>query len=591
MTKGEFTTLLGFQVNKESLAQVNNTVSGLKSSIGKALSVVGIGLSLRSMEALIESFNQANDALSAAVGGSEDLAKVTDDVRKAANEARVSYEQMASSVEKTARLEQFSAEEAVQYSANLNKLLQANGHGDYASSVQSQLNRIMQTGQVSSGFTRMLANTPEVLDLLAKQLDVDKDKLADMAKQGKITAETIKDAFLQNGEYINEQFGKTDILFSDALTVVRNNWGFFLNELNDATGIGNELGHVIVDASNKIHDVFMKLVDVAGKFTKAIGGSRNMLKLVGIAIAALGAAGVIGNLQKLVAMFKNWMTVLGLTNAQLAITKLQMLAIIAVVALVLLAIDDFVNFLQGNNSLIGEMMENAGIDVDAVRQKFIDAWERIKDVGLKFKEGFGRLWEIIGPILLKLIELIGNVLAVAVIWLAEKFEDLSIKVAAFVDWAAQAWKWLKDLWDVVTGLVQAKFAEEVQKWSDRFTAIKETVISVKEKILEIVDAIVNSPLGQLISGGVNLVSSLGSALFGGGGGGGGFGGGRTSVADYTSTTNTSNTQNNDFNTSVNNNYTFNVTDAQVGRTYKNMVDDSTNNFTGAVARAAKSIPV
>lgn len=422
MTSSELLAVLGFKVDQNSLNEVNNQVRSLKSTITKTLGVIGIGLSLRQMNALIESFNQANDSLRGALDSTEDLAEVTEKVRKSANSARISYEQMANSVSKTASLDIFNTDEAVQYSENLAKLLQAYGHGDYVSSVQQQLNRIMQTGQVSSGFTRMLANTPEVLELMAKQLGTTKDKLAEMAKQGKITAQTIKDAFLKNSDDINEAFSKTDILFTDALKIVRTNWGYFLNELNDATGIGNELGHFIVDTAEKVFQKLKVVIPKLQAIVKELGGGLRVLKLIAAALATLKAMSLIPKVVTGLEKIRNGLNVI---QAIIKATHIQLLPMIAIFTTLFLLVEDFIGFMTGKNSALEHWLEAAGIDADEFRESIRDLGGKAKSFFEDTKSAFQEFWKEIEPDLKTLInDYIGPLYASLLPMLVELLGDV-----------------------------------------------------------------------------------------------------------------------------------------------------------------------
>lgn len=115
----------------------------------------------------------------------------------------------------------------------------------------------------------------------------------------------------------------------------------------------------------------MKLRDWISKlqtFADKIGGVEHLLSL----LAATGAALVVAlNFKKIVSGATALLKVLGGI-------KLSTLAIIAVVVLLVLLVDDFINFMQGNDSLFGSMLEKAGIDVDEVREKITSVWNTIK---------------------------------------------------------------------------------------------------------------------------------------------------------------------------------------------------------------------
>lgn len=43
-------------------------------------------------------------------------------------------------------------------------------------------------------------------------------------------------------------------------------------------------------------------------------------------------------------------------------------------------VEDFINFMQGNNSLLGSLLEKAGVDVDKFRANIIKIWGNIKTI-------------------------------------------------------------------------------------------------------------------------------------------------------------------------------------------------------------------
>jgi hypothetical protein len=72
MTVSEFINKVGFKVDTKSVSQVNNTINSIKSTATKILGTIGIGLSLSSMNALVEEFDAVNDKIKAAVKGLAD---------------------------------------------------------------------------------------------------------------------------------------------------------------------------------------------------------------------------------------------------------------------------------------------------------------------------------------------------------------------------------------------------------------------------------------------------------------------------------------------------------------------------------------
>lgn len=105
----------------------------------------------------------------------------------------------------------------------------------------------------------------------------------------------------------------------------------------------------------RIRDWLTKLQAFADK----VGGANRMLTL----LAATGAAVVVAlNFKKIISGAESVLKILSKIN-------LKAMAIVAVIVLLALLVDDFINFIQGNDSVIGHLLENAGIDVDETREK------------------------------------------------------------------------------------------------------------------------------------------------------------------------------------------------------------------------------
>ena len=110
-----------------------------------------------------------------------------------------------------------------------------------------------------------------------------------------------------------------------------------------------------------IRRVLSFVVTTGGRFISMLGGAKNALKLLAAVIGIFYAMKVVDKAKKL------WENVGGLTGAlkKLGGTAKNFLPLLAV----FLLIEDFVNFMLGNPSVIGDVFNAAGIDSDAVRAK------------------------------------------------------------------------------------------------------------------------------------------------------------------------------------------------------------------------------
>ena len=89
---------LGYELDKSSEAAVENSIQNLKSMATKLLGAIGIGFSLTQINTVVEEFRAVNRAIQSSVSGLADAAEAQQSILEAANEARVSYETMASTV-------------------------------------------------------------------------------------------------------------------------------------------------------------------------------------------------------------------------------------------------------------------------------------------------------------------------------------------------------------------------------------------------------------------------------------------------------------------------------------------------------------
>ena len=106
-----------------------------------------------------------------------------------------------------------------------------------------------------------------------------------------------------------------------------------------------------------------------------LGGMGNILKILTMTAAAFFAvmafAKAVSGVKKLYAAFKA-------VDKVLLAAKLKVLALVAVLVILGLIVEDFVNFLLGNDSVIGSIFDKAGIGADNARKAIFDAWNKVK---------------------------------------------------------------------------------------------------------------------------------------------------------------------------------------------------------------------
>lgn len=263
-----------------------------------------------------------------------------------------------------------NVDEAVKFNNAATMLFKSAGKtNEDIASLMEAINKSFQKGYVDSEtISQLLERAPEAVALLNKRLGTTSDQLEDMATEGTMTIEDLKAAFIDNIDEIEAGFGNVQYSITDALTVIRSKWGLWLAQTNETLGITDGIGRFMVSAFNNVIAVLNRVRNAITWLADKLGGVDKLFRLIAITAAAAFA---VFNFSKITS---------GLSSISKLLTTINVktLAIIAIIVLLALLVEDFINFMQGNDSLIGSLLEKAGVDVEAVRQTIINAWNAIK---------------------------------------------------------------------------------------------------------------------------------------------------------------------------------------------------------------------
>lgn len=147
----------------------------------------------------------------------------------------------------------------------------------------------------------------------------------------------------------------------------------------------------LTKAYENLKTALSRMKDDLTRIIEKLGGTENAIKLT---LVAVGALTVALNFKKGVESFAKLQKETGMTAKALTGLGIKALAIAAVLTTLFLLVEDFVNFMQGNDSLIGVMFEKAGIDADEMREKISSAFEDIKTVVGNVIEGLKGWFEV-----------------------------------------------------------------------------------------------------------------------------------------------------------------------------------------------------
>ena len=485
MTIAKFINEVGFKVREGDVKKVNDSIKSIKSTATKLLGAIGIGFSLTKINALVEEFGAANKQITSAVGEMENMDAVQGQVLQKANAARLAYTDMAGYVSNLAKAgsDIFPVDDAIQFTSTVAKLMKTNGRNDSAiSSMMEGFNKSFQKGIVDTEtLNKMLEQAPETANVLAQSLGVAKSQLLDMASNGKMTVQQLKDAFMDASGEIDAAFQNSNMSISDGLKNIRNNWGLWLTQMNSTLGVTNAIARAMVKFSDTAMRVMNRVRNAVVWLGDKLGGTDKVLKLIAISAGALFIA---FNFDKIVKGVQAVFTGLRKVNKQ----ALLMAAAFIIVALL---VEDFINFMQGNNSLLGSLLEKAGVDVDKFRANIIKIWGNIKTILTAVWQGiknvaipiFQTIWGVIKTV----FEAIGKIIDK----IAPQFANLADQLA---NGNIDTDKWVKvgeaiaKIIAVIVGVVAAV---------KTVIAVVRTVTSVVKGVSAVI-SFVSSPVGLVI---------------------------------------------------------------------------------------------
>ncbi len=380
-TISEFINKVGFKVKNEDVKKVNDSIADIKETATKVLGAIGIGFSLSAINGLVEEFTRVKDQIRNSTSGLGDQAEIQQKILESATATRSEYSETAKMVSNLVKENSNlfgSVDEAIKFNNAATMLFKTAGKtNEEIAGLMEAINKSFAKGYVDSEtLSQMLERSPEAVELLNKRLGTTSDQLEQMATDGKFTVEDLKAAFIDCADTIEANFGNVKMTVTDALTIIRNKWGLWLADTNEMLGVTNSIAKVMVKGFELVLRVLTKVRDGVMKLSEKLGGTNNLLKLIA---GSAGAIFLAFNGGKILGFLKNMG---GLLNG----IKLKTVAIAAGFILLFLLIEDFFNFMQGNNSLLGTMLEKAGIDTEKFKGSVQDLWNQVKGIIPLIKE-------------------------------------------------------------------------------------------------------------------------------------------------------------------------------------------------------------
>jgi tape measure domain-containing protein len=210
------------QKQKDFNRQVNNGENAMDDLTDKILGAVGAYASLQSIGKLIglsDQYTQIQARLSMIVDEQSDVEELNNKIFASAQRARASYTDMADIVAKlslNAGKAFTSNDETILFAENLNKLFAIAGTEQASiASASLQLTQALGSGVLrGEEFNAVFEAAPNIMQTVADYMDVDIGKMRELAQEGLITADVVKNALLDATGKINDQFDKMDMTWA-----------------------------------------------------------------------------------------------------------------------------------------------------------------------------------------------------------------------------------------------------------------------------------------------------------------------------------------------------------------------------------------
>lgn len=414
MTIRDIGILFGYKVDQSSEQKVEGSIKSLKSMASKVLGAVGITLSVAGIKSAIDgcvevasSIEEMQNKFDVVFGDMRDevdkwAQEYSDAIGRNKNDIKTYLADQQNLLVGFGMTRQAGAEMAEQMTS-LALDLASFGNMDETASVNAMTKAVMGESEAAKTLGAVLNDSTRAQAMATLGLKGTYDKLDQLTKM-QVNYQAI---LQQSPDAIGDcqrsldSYESTKKRYIAKLKEIKTIVGqFFLPTYQKILSIGAK-------GLTMIRDWLQKLTDLTDK----LGGSQRVLSVLAAAFTAMLVA---MNLKKIGA------AITGFTNLARAIGHGhgKALAFFAVFLLLALVIEDFISFMRGDKSLLGTMLERAGVDCEKLRQNIVGVWTKIK-------QAIGYIGEGIRNVVVPIFEGIRTAAVVAF----EKIQQAVAKVA------------------------------------------------------------------------------------------------------------------------------------------------------------------
>lgn len=448
MTIRDIGILFGYKVDESSERKVEGSIKSLKSMASKVLGAVGITLSVAGIKSAIDgcvevasSIEEMQNKFDVVFGDMRNevdkwAQEYSDAIGRNKNDIKTYLADQQNLLVGFGMTRQAGAEMAEQMTS-LALDLASFGNMDETASVNAMTKAVMGESEAAKTLGAVLNDSTRAQAMATLGLKGTYDKLDQLTKM-QVNYQAI---LQQSPDAIGDcqrsldSYESTKKRYIAKLKEIKTIVGqFFLPTYQKILSIGAK-------GLTMIRDWLQKLTDLTDK----LGGSQRVLPVLAAAFTAMLVAMNLKKIGAAINGFTKLARAIGLGHG-------KALAFFAVFLLLALVIEDFISFMRGDKSLLGTMLERAGVDCEKLRQNIIGVWTKIK-------QAIGYIGEGIRNVVVPIFEGIRTAAVVA-------FEEIQQAVAKVAPGIAQFFK------ELSSGKVDKK------KWTDIGESIGRIAVGV-----------------------------------------------------------------------------------------------------------------
>lgn len=448
MTIRDIGILFGYKVDESSERKVEGSIKSLKSMASKVLGAVGITLSVAGIKSSIDgcvevasSIEEMQNKFDVVFGDMRNevdkwAQEYSDAIGRNKNDIKTYLADQQNLLVGFGMTRKAGAEMAEQMTS-LALDLASFGNMDETASVNAMTKAVMGESEAAKTLGAVLNDSTRAQAMATLGLNGTYDKLDQLTKMQvnyRAILQQSPDA-IGDCQRSLDSYESTKKRYIAKLKEIETIVGqFFLPTYQKILSIGAK-------GLTMIRDWLQKLTELTDK----LGGSQRVLAILTAAFTAMLVAMNLKKIGAAISGFTKLARAIGLGHG-------KALAFFAVFLLLALVIEDFISFMRGDNSLLGTMLERAGVDCEKLRQNIVGVWTKIK-------QAIGYIGEGIRNVVVPIFEGIRTAAVVA-------FEEIQQAVAKVAPGIAQLFK------ELSSGKVDKK------KWTDIGESIGRIAVGV-----------------------------------------------------------------------------------------------------------------